>query len=140
MIRAKQAYALAFGADEKFMYIISAPNDVVKNVVIGKFLISERKLSAEAYLKPAKGLELKQKRNFKDYYVVGAASAGDQILAYSREYNTLLSIDKNSLEVVQAYEMPQMSEPHSLAVGTDRLYVLGFKDGKNLLYEIERPF
>lgn len=140
MIRAKQAYALAFGADEKFMYIISAPNDVVKNVVIGKFLISERKLSAEAYLKPAKGLALKQKRNFKDYYVVGAASAGDQILAYSREYNTLLSIDKNSLEVVQAYEMPQMSEPHSLAVGADRLYVLGFEGDKNLLYEIERPF
>ena len=36
--------------------------------------------------------------------------------------------------------MPQMSEPHSLAVGADRLYVLGFEDGKNLLYEIERPF
>lgn len=139
-IRAKQAYALAFGADEKFMYTVSAANRVVKNVVVSKFLISERKMSSEAYIKPSKDLKLKEKRNLKDYYVVGAAVDGDRILAYSREYSTLLSIDKNNFEVKDVYEMPLMKEPHSLAVSKDKLYVLGFENGKNLLYEIEKPF
>lgn len=139
-IRAKQAYALAFGADEKFMYIISVPNRVVKNVVVSKFPISEAKMSAEGYLKPSKDLKLKEKRNLKDYYVVGAVVDEGRILAYSREYSTLLSIDKNSFEVMDVYEMPLMKEPHSLAISEDSLFVLGFEDGKNLLYEIQKPF
>ncbi len=140
-VRAKKAHVATIAANESAdtFYMMSVPNEVVGHSVLIKVDASDLMLSAETVLKPAAGLALKDGRNLKDYYVVGMTMHKGKLLAYSKQYNTLLVVDPQTAQVQDAYAMPTMSQAHSMTVFNGQIVMLGSENGKDIVYTVALP-
>ncbi len=140
-VRAKKSYVLSIAADpqEGAFYFMTAPNNVTKKSILITVDATDLLPSSERVLKAAPTLKLKAERNLNDYYVTGMAKLGDKLYAYSRQYNTMLLVDAQSAEVVDAFAMPELSDAHSMTVVDDKLVMLGQEQGKDVVYTLSLP-
>jgi hypothetical protein len=93
-------------------------------------------LSAETLVKAAPSLALKKGRTLDDYYVAGLTFHDGKLLALSPRYNTLLVIDPQTAQAVDAFEIEGLASPRSIFVRDGILNVLDRKDGKDYLVEV----
>lgn len=140
-VRAKRAYTLSLASDpnSNFMYMISVPNKTTKKVIVIKIDKKDQMLSAESILKPDKNLKLKADRNLDDYYITSIDIKDNKIFALSKNYNTLLIIDTNSMKAIDAYELPQIGDHHAIAIKDSSLFILSREENKDIVYELENP-
>ena len=140
-VRAKKAYVLSIASDpaSEFMYMFSVPNEVSKKVVVIKVDKNDQTLSAESVLKAGAGLELKDGRDLNDYYITGADVKNGKILALSKNYNTLLVVDAETMRAVDAYELPAIGDMHAIAIKGESLFILSVEGGQDVVYELESP-
>lgn len=140
-VRAKKAHVatIAASADAEAFWFMSLPNEVTKHSVLIKVDSSDLLPTSELNLRAGAALGLKKDRNLNDYYVLGMAEYKGRLLAYSKQYSTLLVIDPTTAEAVDAYEMPAMADAHSMTVKGDTLVMLGRRDGKDMVYELSIP-
>ena len=121
------------------MYMFSVPNEVSKKVVVIRVDKNDQTLSAESVLKPGAGLELKDGRDLNDYYITGADVKNGKILALSKNYNTLLVVDAETMRAVDAYELPAVGDMHAIAIKGESLFILSVEGGQDVVYELESP-
>ena len=140
-VRAKKAHVATIAAsdDASVFYMMSVPNEVIGKSILIKVDASDLMLSSEIILKPAKGLAIKEGRSINDYYVVGMTMHKGKLLAYSKQYNTLLVVDPQTAEVLDAYAMPTMSQAHSMTIFNDQIVMLGREKDKDLVYTVALP-
>lgn len=135
-VRAKKHYVLSLAKDTQrpAMYMIAVPNDKYKKQILIEFSTKDRLLNSEKQIHTK--LALKPERNVNDYYITAMTMVGADIIAYSKNYNTLLKIDPNSAEITKAFKMPlksEIGEIVSLSFDGESLYFLSKKDGQNLI-------
>lgn len=140
-VRAKKAYVLSLANDEnsEFMYMFSVPNEVSKKVVVIRVDKNDQTLSGESILKADESLKIKNDRDLSDYYITGAVAKDGKILALSKNYNTLLVIDANSMKAIDAYEMPDIADAHSMTLKGNSLFILSRENDKDMVFELESP-
>lgn len=138
-IRAKKQYVLTLSKDKdsEFMYMISVPNDKVKNQILIKVSSKDRLLSGESVI--SSGLALKENRDIKDYYITAGDIINGKFLGYSANYNTLLVIDLQTAKIVDAYEMPNLGNISGMAIKGESIFALTHNDGKTFITELVNP-
>lgn len=138
-IRTKKQYVLTLAKDPQsdFMYMLSVPNDHAKKQILIKIDTKDRLLSGERIVNSA--IELKNGRDFKDYYITAGDIANGKFLAYSKNYNTLLAINLTDAKITDAYEMPNIGEISGLAIKGESIFALTHKDKKLLVVELKNP-
>ena len=119
--------------------MFSVPNEVSKKVVVIKVDKNDQTLSAESVLKAGAGLELKDGRDLNDYYITGADVKNGKILALSKNYNTLLVVDAETMRAVDAYELPAVGDMHAIAIKGESLFILSVEGGQDVVYELDSP-
>lgn len=113
---------LASEPNNHYMYMLSVPNEKSKKQTLIKIDTNDRLLSAETPLNSA--VPLKDGRDLGDYYITAAAFSGDMLYAYSKNYNTLMQINKDSAKVLKAYGMPDVGDVMSMEIVDEKLYLL----------------
>ena len=136
-IRSKKQYVLTLSSTKDYMYMLTVPNDHVKGSILIKVANSDRLLSAETVVNSA--IDLKEKRDIKDYYFTAGDIKDGVFYAYSKNYNTLVLIDISTAKIIDAYTMPQMGEISAFAIKNDSIFALTHKDGKVVVVELKRP-
>jgi hypothetical protein len=135
-IRGKSSYINSMASDGAYLYTVTIPNRWTKKVVLQKFDTKDWMLSAETLVKAAPSLALKKGRTLDDYYVAGLTFHDGKLLALSPRYNTLLVIDPQTAQAVDAFEIEGLASPRSIFVRDGILNVLDRKDGKDYLVEV----
>ena len=139
-VRARMLYimAAAYDAASNAVYTVTVPNNRVKRLVVSRFDRKDLTLSEEFVptLSADAGLTLAPKRALDEYFVTGAAIADGQLFALSAAYNTLLTIDLGTRQVVAAHVIPGLTHPTGMALKGDELYIVG-EDG--MLTVVLRP-
>jgi hypothetical protein len=135
-IRGKSSYINSMASDGAYLYTVTIPNRWTKKVVLQKFDTKDWMLSAETLVKASPSLALKKGRTLDDYYVSGLTFHDGKLLALSPRYNTLLVIDPQTAQVVDAFEIEGLASPRSIFVRDGILNVLDRKDGKDYLVEV----
>lgn len=82
-------------------------------------------------------MKLKDGRGLDEYYITGLTAWGDKLLAFSRQYSTLLTIDPATGAVIDAHAMPVREALHSMAVKGDELVMLDRKDGRDVVVRFD---
>lgn len=74
---------------------------------------------------------MKDGRTLADYYVTGMVEHEGRLLAYSRQYSTLLAIGPATGRAVDAWAMPEMAALHSMTIRGGDLVMLDRRDGRD---------
>ncbi len=139
-VRARMLYIMsaAYDAGSNAVYTVTVPNNKVKRLVVSRFDRKDLTLSEEFVptLSAEAGLTLAPKRALDEYFVSGAVIANGQMYALSAAYNTLLTIDLGTRQVVAAHSIPGLTRPTGMALKGDELYIVG-EDG--MLTVVPRP-
>ena len=139
-VRARMLYSMsaAYDAASNAVYTVTVPNNKVKRLVVSRFDRKDLTLSEEFVptLSADAGLTPVPKRALDEYFVTGAAIADGQLFVLSAAYNTLLTIDLGTRQVVAAHVIPGLTHPTGMALKGDALYIVG-EDG--MLTVVLRP-
>lgn len=140
-VRAQKAHvgSIASNAKGSAFWFMSLPYEVSKQSILIKVDSGDLPPTSEMILRAAPALKLKKDRTLNDYYVVGMAEHNGKLLAYSKQYATLLVIDPATALAVDAYAMPELSDAHSMTVKDGEIVMLGRKDGKDMIYRLALP-
>ncbi len=138
-VRAKMSYILAMAKNpaEKYLYMINITNKTVKKLVLMKVSTKDNRLSAETDLSVANGVNLKGDLN--KLYITSMSFYKNKILAISKEYNSLLVIDKDSAQIVSAYALPKIGDIFAIAVKGDKLVIASKKDNIDMINILNNP-
>ncbi|BCX79548.1 disulfide bond formation protein B [Campylobacter sp. 19-13652] len=138
-VRAKKSYVatLASEPNNHYMYMLSVPNEKSKKQTLIKIDTNDRLLSAETPLNSA--VPLKDGRDLGDYYITAAAFSGDMLYAYSKNYNTLMQINKDSAKVLKAYGMPDVGDVMSMEIVDEKLYLLSKNQSQDEIFILNMP-
>lgn len=141
-IRAKKSYILSIAKDpnSKFLYMLSVPNEVNKNIILIKIDSTDNILSGESILKIDENLKLKSDRSVHEYYITASEIQDDKILAFSKNFNTMLVIDIQSQKITNAYELPDIGTINDVAIKDSVIYALNFKDNETFITKLKMPF
>ncbi len=128
-LRAKMHYvmSLGYGAGSGSFYTISVPNRRHQTLVVSRFDGDDLQLSEEFLPGLATGtaLALREDRSLDELYVTGIVVDGHRLYALSAAYSTLVVIDLEAREVVEAYAVEGLDRPTGLALRGPELYVVG---------------
>lgn len=140
-VRAKKSHvgSIAGSPDGSAFWFMSVPNEVTSHSILIKVDAGDLMPTSEMVLRPAESLKLKADRTLNDYYIVGLVHHNGKLLAYSKQYATLLVVDPATASVEDAYAMPELPDAHSMTVKDDSLVMLGRKDGKDMVYRLTLP-
>lgn len=138
-IRAKMNWvgAIAAAPDAKSFFMTTVPSKQKQKTILVKVDAADQILSAETPLRAGEGLKLKDGRGLDEYYITGLTAWGDKLLAFSRQYSTLLTIDPATGAVIDAHAMPVREALHSMAVKGDELVMLDRKDGRDVVVRFD---
>lgn len=136
--RAKENYALSLAGDPatESYYVISVPNEEHPDIVISQFA-DDNKLSREGVLTAAEGVELADGREVGEFYPVGADFRDGNLYLLSKEFNSLVTVDAESMEITDVQGLPEMGDFHDIVVSDGGMFVLSREDGTDVVYEIE---
>ena len=140
-VRARMMYtmSLAFDPATRSVYTLTVPNAKVKRLVVSRFDRRDLTLSEEFMpaLAPDSGLRLSgDKRSLDEYYVTGATVDAGRLYAISAAFNTLLTIDLATHNLVAAHAIPGLDRPVGLTIKGDDFYIVGEGGG---LAVVARP-
>ena len=62
-----------------------------------------------------------------------------KILALSKNYNSLLVVDAETMRAVDAYELPAVGDMHAIAMTGESLFILSVEGRQDVVYELESP-
>ncbi len=110
---------------------MSVPNEVTKKSILMKVDATDNLLSAESPLRAGEGLVMKEGRTLDDYYVTAMVEYQGSLLAYSRQYSTLLIVNPETCRAENAYAMPEMNALQSMTIRDGDLAMLDRRDGKD---------
>jgi disulfide bond formation protein DsbB len=119
--------SLAYGGETDSLYTVSVPNRRHRTLVVSRFDRGDLELSEEFLprLAGASGLSLRSEdRSLDELYVTGLAVEGRRLYALSAAYGTLLVIDLDRRQVVEAYGVADLDRPTGLALHGSELYIV----------------
>lgn len=135
--RAKEAFSLSLAGDPatESYYVISVPNEEQPEVIVSQFA-SDNKLSRESILSVADGLDMAEGGAVGDFYPVGADFHDGNLYLLSKEFNSLLTVDADNMEITGVQAMPEMGDFHDIVVSDEGIFVLSRDDGKDVVYRL----
>ncbi|HLR55650.1 MAG TPA: disulfide bond formation protein B [Actinomycetales bacterium] len=138
--RARSAYilSLAMDRDTGLYSVVSVPSPNTPDIVVSQFA-ADHGLSKEDVLGLGAGLNLRDGTELADYYPVGSDIADGKMYVLSRTYQTLLVVDMETVEVIEAWELPEIGDYHGIAIADDSMFVLSRDGGKDVVHELVIP-
>lgn len=139
--RAKKGYILSLAKDPagRYAYMVSIAVQKSPKVILLKFDTKDNQISEESVLEFSPDLQLKSNAKVSDFYITGSDIVNGKLLAISKNFNALLVIDLMTKQIENAFELPQIGDPHDLAVRDNKLYVLSRSDNKDKVFIIDNP-
>lgn len=139
-VRARQMYVLSFAYDPEAgeAITVTVPSPRHRRMVVSRFARADMMLASEFMPTLRDGLTLQgPDRGLAEYVVTGAAVSGGRLYAMSAAYSTLLVLDLQTKEVVEAYALPDVEGPVGVAVRGAELLVAQ-RDGRIAVVELPR--
>src|SRR5690625_2003758 len=138
--RASSAFILSVAMDHNsgLYSVVSVPSPNSPDIVVSQFA-DDHGLSKENVLDVSAGVSLRDGAELADYYPVGSDIADGKMYILSRNYQTLLVVDMDTVEVVEAWELPEIGDYHGIAVTDDAMFVLSHDDGTDVVHELAMP-
>lgn len=138
--RARSAYILSVAMDHNsgLYSVVSVPSPNAPDIIVSQFA-DDHGLSKEDVLAASASVSLREGAELSDYYPVGSDIAGGKMYVLSRTYQTLLVVDMDTVEVIEAWELPEIGDYHGIAVADDSLFVLSRDGGKDVVHELAMP-
>lgn len=138
--RAKGSYTLsiAMNHDTGLYALVNIPSPTAKKMVVSQFA-SDNYLAREDVLTFADSLAVAPEATVNDYYPVGADIADGKMYLLSKTYQTLLIVDMETIQITEAWELPEIGDYHGIAVAGDSLWILSDDDGKDVVFKLNRP-
>src|SRR5690625_1608820 len=118
--------------------VVSVPSPNSPDIVVSQFA-DDHGLSKENVLDVSAGVSLRDGAELADYYPVGSDIADGKMYILSRNYQTLRVVDMDTVEVVEAWELPEIGDYHGIAVTDDAMFVLSHDDGTDVVHELAMP-
>lgn len=138
--RARSAFILSVAMDHNsgLYSVVSVPSPNSPDIVVSQFA-DDHGLSKENVLDVSAGVSLRDGAELSDYYPVGSDIADGKMYILSRNYQTLLVVDMDTVEVVEAWELPEIGDYHGIAVTDDAMFVLSHDDGTDVVHKLAMP-
>lgn len=138
--RAKSAFTSSLAMDHQtgLYSVISVPSPEVSDIVVSQFG-EDHRLSREDVLTVADGVSLRADSELGGYYPIGSDIVDGTMYLLSRSYQTLLMVDMDTIEVTEAWALPELGDYNDIAVTDDALYVLSREDGRDLVHKLSLP-
>lgn len=135
-IRAKQQYILSWDYSDfyKEFFVATVPDDIKKYWSIASFNGDDNMLSSEYLPKFDANLQLKDKRDFNDYYITGMDAHGEFVYLLSIQYSSILKLDPSTRTIVDVYGFKGVKDATALAIKDDLFYIVSRENGKNIIY------
>lgn len=136
--RAREQFALGIAGDPatESYYVVSVPNEDNPQIVISQFA-DDHKLSREAVLGADPDAGLSDAEALAEYYPVGADFHDGNLYILSKEFNSLLVVDADTLTIIDVHGLPEIGDASDLVVTDDVIHVLSREDGTDVVYELD---
>ena len=135
--RAKEAFSLSLAADPatESYYVVSVPNETQPEIIISQFA-SDNKLSREGILSVGEGVDLTEGGAVGDFYPVGADFHDGNLYLLSKQFNSLLTVNSDTMEITDVQGLPEMGDFHDIVVSDEGIFVLARDGEQDVIYQI----